>query len=178
MDDPKRTVEQLLVHHRDRLQARIRWMMGAQARRAGDSGDFLGELSQRILEDAASLEWRDSEHFLALATRMARNLIVDRVRRPRVRRFESFTARLCLGDVPEPNADTPSQAAVAGEDVERVLAALEQLPEEHQQVIELRHFEGLGFSGIGERMGRSENAVQLLHARAITALGRRLRGAD
>ena len=169
-------VDELLVRCRSRLLTRIRWMMGEQARRVEDSGDFFGEVSARILARADSLEWRDENHFLALASRIAWHAIVDRVRRPRVKRFESFTANLSAGRVAEEEGTSPSQEVAAEEDIDRVLQALEKLSEDHQSVIELRHFEGLSFREVGERMGRAERAVQSLHARAVTALGRILAG--
>ncbi|MCA8952132.1 MAG: sigma-70 family RNA polymerase sigma factor, partial [Planctomycetes bacterium] len=70
---------------------------------------------------------------------------------------------------------TPSVDAARGEDIERLLEALEQLREDDQRVIELRDFEELSFRAIGERLGRSEAAVQMLHARAVTRLGQALR---
>ena len=117
----------------------------------------------------------DEAHFLALASRIARNLIVDRVRRPRVKRFESFTANLSAGQLADSDR-TPSQAAEGVEAIERMLEALESLSEDHQKVIELRHFEDLPFKAIGEQMGRTESAVQVLHARAVTKLGLALSG--
>ncbi|MCA8953674.1 MAG: hypothetical protein KDE27_29445, partial [Planctomycetes bacterium] len=86
--------EAMLARCQDRLQRRIRWMMGEKARGAGDTDDFLGEVTVRILDQCESLTWRDEAHFLALATRIARHLVIDRVRRPRLRRFESLTASL------------------------------------------------------------------------------------
>jgi RNA polymerase sigma-70 factor (ECF subfamily) len=44
------------------------------------------------------------------------------------------------------------------------------MPEDYRRVIELRHFEALPFRQIGEQLGRSENAAQLLHAQALTRL--------
>ncbi len=165
-------VGQLLAQCQDRLLARIRWMMGAQARRLAESQDFLGEVTARILAKADSLHWHDADHFLALASRIARNLIVDQVRRPRVRRFESFTQSLAARDVAD--GETPSRVAAEGENIENVLAALERLSADDQRVIELRDFEDLPFKTIGERTGRTVAAAQIQHARAIIKLGRAL----
>lgn len=176
MTGARERAEEALTRFRDRLLCRIRWMMGDHARGVDDSEDLLGEVEVRVLEQAPSLVWRDGEHFLALATRIARNAIVDRVRRPRLRRLESLTASLQGGDLVTSSRPSPSQDAARGEDLERVLGALELLGDEDQRVIELRHLEGLPFRAIGERMGRSEAAAQMLHARAVTRLGRLLRG--
>ena len=173
--DGESSAADLLVRCQDRLLTRIRWMMGEQARLAADSVDFLGDVMARVLRDVESLTWRDEDHFLALTSRIARNIIIDRVRRPRIQRFESFTVNMSAGKVADPNDVTPSDEAVKDEALDAILLALEGLSRDHQQVIELRHFDALDFRAIGTRMGRSENAVQVLHTRAVTALGRLLR---
>ncbi len=59
--------EAMLVQCQERLRRRIQWMMGERARRAADTDDYLGEVMVRILEETAKLQWRDENHFLALA---------------------------------------------------------------------------------------------------------------
>jgi RNA polymerase sigma-70 factor (ECF subfamily) len=54
-----------------------------------------------------------------------------------------------------------------------VVAAVERLPPDYRRVLILRHLDGLTFPEVGERMGRSADAVTQLWARAI----RRLRDA-
>jgi RNA polymerase sigma-70 factor (ECF subfamily) len=62
---------------------------------------------------------------------------------------------------------TPSGAAIAREEVERIEAAFEDLSEEHREVITLAHVVGLSRAEIAERMGRSEGAVRVLLHRAL-----------
>lgn len=164
--------EQLLLACQERLLVRIRWMMGESPRRIAESRDFLGDVQARILAEVATLRWRDADHFLALATRIARNLIVDQVRRPRVRRFESFTQGFTFQEADD--ATSPFDAAAEDEELNRLFTALEDLDPDHQRVIELRSFEGLSFREVGASMDRSEAAAQMLHARAVLRLGRAL----
>lgn len=49
-------------------------------------------------------------------------------------------------------------------------SALDQLAEDHKQVLMLRHLEGLSFAEVGERMNRSIGAATQLWARAIVKL--------
>lgn len=167
--------EELLEQCLPRLQNRIRWMMGERARRHADSGDFVSELCLKVLEDARKLRWRDAEHFLQLATRIARNLIIDSTRRKRVQAFESFATNLTAGQIAERGGATPSVNAAGEESIERLLQVLEDLPATDQTVIELRTFEGLSFDEIGTRMNRTAAAAQVLHRRAVARLGRRIR---
>ena len=167
------SVNQLLVACQDKLLTRIRWMMGEPARRAADSMDFMGDVVAKILERQDQLSWQDPQHFLALATRIARNLIRDRVRGARCQRFESFASQ--HSGLPVDMDGTPSSDAASKEEFDRLIESLEELSPDDQRVIELRDFEDLPFAEVGRAMNRSENAVSLLHVRAITRLGRQLR---
>lgn len=46
-------------------------------------------------------------------------------------------------------------------------AALARLPDDYRQVIVLRQLEGLAFSEVAERLGRSAGACRMLWLRAI-----------
>jgi RNA polymerase sigma-70 factor (ECF subfamily) len=66
-------------------------------------------------------------------------------------------------------ADTPSpsEQAMRREQAEAVEGVLAQLPEDYREVIRLRYQEQLPFEEIARRMGRSNNAVRKLWARAV-----------
>jgi RNA polymerase sigma factor (sigma-70 family) len=65
---------------------------------------------------------------------------------------------------------TPSRQLLADETAAELAAALTRLSSDHQTVIRLRHQLGLQFNEIGERMGRSKDAVQKLWMRAVCRL--------
>jgi RNA polymerase sigma-70 factor (ECF subfamily) len=65
---------------------------------------------------------------------------------------------------------TPSRQLLADEAAAELAAALTRLSSDHQTVIRLRHQLGLQFNEIGERMGRSKDAVQKLWMRAVCRL--------
>lgn len=70
--------------------------------------------------------------------------------------------------------DTPSQLCVQQEEAARLQKALAALSDEHQQVIQWRHQEGLSFPEIGERMNRSPDAARMLWYRAYERLAAKL----
>ena len=80
------------------------------------------------------------------------------------------------GNVPPDAHLTPSSAAMHEERRAKFHETLDQLSEEHAQVIRLRNIERLPFKEIGEIMDRSENAVSKLWYRAILQFEERLRG--
>jgi RNA polymerase sigma-70 factor (ECF subfamily) len=65
---------------------------------------------------------------------------------------------------------TPSEEAVRHESSMQLVTALESLPEHYGEVIVLRHVEGLPFSQVAERMGRTIDSVEKLWVRALRQL--------
>lgn len=83
----------------------------------------------------------------------------------------------CLGQlIPDPRS-SPSQQVAAAETKSLVAQAMAQLPDDYQEVLVLRHLEGLTFPQIAERMGRTVDSVEKLWLRAITRLRRQFSGA-
>lgn len=76
------------------------------------------------------------------------------------------------------DTQTPSQHAVADEDARLLMLALEHLPEDMRRVVWLRNWESLPFDEIGQKMGRSAEAVRKLFTRAVRRLGDELEQAD
>jgi RNA polymerase sigma-70 factor (ECF subfamily) len=167
----KRSLDALLARYQGRLLDRIRLMMGAQARDAAESSDFLQETLLDVARSFDGIAIQDEGQLLRWMTEVARNNIRDEVRRPRERSFDTFSSLLLAGGAPAIAEPTPPSDAARREELHQMAECLERLPEDHRQVLELRHFEGLHFEEIGRRMGRSPNAVQLLHTRALVRLG-------
>lgn len=65
---------------------------------------------------------------------------------------------------------TPSQQAIANEEIERIERAFAQLPEDHRDVISYARILGLPHRETAELMGRSEGAVRTLLLRALAQL--------
>lgn len=65
---------------------------------------------------------------------------------------------------------TPSAAASANEQADGLRKALDRLGDPHRQVILWRNFEKLSFAEIGQRLGRSDDAVRMLYNRALERL--------
>jgi RNA polymerase sigma-70 factor (ECF subfamily) len=65
---------------------------------------------------------------------------------------------------------SPSQRATRNEDVLRLAAALEQLPDAQRRAVEMHYWEGCTVAEIGETLERSASAVAGLLHRGLTAL--------
>jgi len=81
-----------------------------------------------------------------------------------------------LGQILIDPHSSPSQMAIRGEQSLRVTAALSRLSADYQNVLILRHLEGLTFPQIGERMGRSVDSVEKLWLRGLTRLRQEFTG--
>ncbi len=169
-------VDELLRSYQEPLLARIRLMMGGRARAAAESSDFLQQTLLEVARGIQGMHVRNEEELLRWMTEVARNNIRDEVRRSREERFRSFTTTV-LAESDEGHASpSPSSIVERRDEQHRIAHCLERMRADFRQVLELRHFEDLGFPEIGRRMGRSSNAVQLLHAKALVRLGELLAG--
>jgi RNA polymerase sigma-70 factor (ECF subfamily) len=72
---------------------------------------------------------------------------------------------------------SPSRQAARREEAVLVADALNRLPDDYREVLVLRHLEGLSFADVSTQMGRTEDSVKNLWARALAKL-RRVLGAD
>jgi len=77
-------------------------------------------------------------------------------------------------EVEDHRVETPEDGLARDEWVEEVRQAVEELPEELRQVVELKYYEGLKQTEIAERMDRSEPWVSTKLSAARGALGTRL----
>jgi RNA polymerase sigma-70 factor (ECF subfamily) len=69
---------------------------------------------------------------------------------------------------------SPSERAIRHEQAEATQFALERLPEQYRQVIQLRERDGHTFEEIGQLMSRSADAARMLWFRAVEHLAREL----
>jgi len=70
--------------------------------------------------------------------------------------------------------ETPSQIILREESCRAIREALERLPADYRQVIELRQFQMLSSAEVGARMNRSAEAVRALLVRALRRLAKEM----
>lgn len=155
----------ILARHEKRLLARIRRMMGPEAREGAESGDVL----QSVYADALSslsTGRLEGHHLLPWMTEVARHKIVDEVRRRRERPMSVSSA-----DVPSAAQTSPVTQLFEGETERALLEALARLDPEHRRVVTLRCEEGLSWLEVARVVGRTEEAARKLYHRALLELG-------
>lgn len=89
-------------------------------------------------------------------------------------RFDQSTC--ALSQIIADPQSSPSQQAQRVEMGSIVAKAIGQLPQDYQDVLMMRHVEGLTFPQIAQRMERSVDSVEKLWLRGITSLRRQFTG--
>jgi RNA polymerase sigma-70 factor, ECF subfamily len=121
----------------------------------------------------AEVSWQDRTHFMSVAARVMRRILVEHARRRHAdKRGGDQTHVTLTGLIAAPDAHTVD-VLVLDEALER----LQAFDARQAQVVELRYFGGLTYPEVGEALGISEATVHrsLRHARAW--LRRELAGA-
>lgn len=154
-----------------------------QAKASGN--DLVQEAFLETLRIFERFTGNTEEEFLAWIREIVLNKGKDFRRRFRGAQSRQVNREQSLGSLtwldeprgPIPGTDlSPSSQAQVNEEERVVARALARLPDHYQQVIRLRTWEKLTFAEVGSRLGRTEDAVRMLWARAIDRLGQELEG--
>jgi RNA polymerase sigma-70 factor (ECF subfamily) len=155
------------------LESALTQFLRRSWRNRSDVDDLCQEVYVRVYE-AAQKEIPDPVRPFVFA--VARNLIINRVRREQIVPIES------LGDLDALNiaADEPGpdRNAMAREELRRLQSALDNLPPRCRQAVVLKKIEGLSRKEIAQRMGISEDTVHRHLTEGRHALADLLYGED
>ena len=112
----------------------------------------------------ADVDWKNRTHFLSVAARVMRRILVEHARARRADKRGGDALHVTLtGPIPAPDAK-PIDVLALDEAMER----LREFDARQAQIVELSYFGGLTYPEIGELVGISEASVDrdLRHARA------------
>jgi RNA polymerase sigma-70 factor (ECF subfamily) len=152
-------------------------------RAKGGSSDLVQETFLEAHRDFGQFGGDNEQELKAWLRRMLVNNVANFTRRFRAAKRQA-AAEVSLNAAPSSAARVgqlaaasppPDQQTLARERNEAVRRALDRLPEDYRQVLNLRYEEGCSFETIGERLGRSSNAAQKLFARAVERLQQELK---
>ena len=158
--------ERLFSLHAERTLMFIRGRLG-KLRAKVEPEDVLQDAYLAAHRSFDDFEYTDDGAFLRWLCRIIDN---------RMRDTHDYFAAKKRQAVPVPKSALtgPVTALNRAEERERIEAALQQLSEEHREVLLLRYFGGLSAEETGQRMDRTSGAVRNLAARAMVELGKHL----
>jgi RNA polymerase sigma factor (TIGR02999 family) len=165
-DGDKNALDQLVpvVYAQLRTLARQRLRMAANERSLNTTG-LVHEAYLRLLETSAS--FKDRDHFLAFASRVMRNVLVDHARK---RVASKRGGGAALGELHEETwvSEVDSDRVT---ELDEALDRLEQLDERQARMVEQRYFGGLTLEEVAATMNVSLATVKrdLRSARAWLA---------
>jgi RNA polymerase sigma-70 factor (ECF subfamily) len=147
------------------LEAVLRQFLQHNWHNKADVDDLLQEVYVRVCESARQ---RIPEPTKPFVFTIARNLLIDRVRRERIIPIEAVSDLDALEI--EKDEPGPERSAIARDELRRLQGALDRLPARAREAIVLKQVDGLSRREIAERMGIGEGTVKQYVADGIRAL--------
>jgi len=156
------SLEELYLIHFDRIYSYLHMTVSNRH----DAEDLTTQTFLKMLESIGRFRWQ-SAPFSAWLFRIAHNLSMDHFRARRRWQPEE--------DVPEPDESTSAEAsALHSIGRKSMLALIDDLSAEQQQVLALKFVFGFSNSEAAEIGGKTEGAVKSLQHRALVALHKKL----
>lgn len=115
-------------------------------------GDLVGEAVLKLIQ-VERMEWRDTAHFMALAARVMRQVLIDQARARNAGKRAHHKVTMVTGmDVGEPPVDLLALNAA--------LTDLERFDPERAAIVEMRYFGGMSLQDIADVTGSSLATVK------------------
>jgi RNA polymerase sigma-70 factor, ECF subfamily len=176
----------LLKLYRSHLSYLARRQLGSQLQVKVDASDVAQDACLEAHRHFGQFQGTTDAEFGAWMRKILAGLLANSVRRYRgtqrrdVRRerplaYDTIDSSQVVARQQTARDETPSQQAVKRETSRELESAINELPPQYQQVIDLRSLEGLTFVEVAEQMGKSQDSVEKLWRRAIAALRKTLR---
>jgi RNA polymerase sigma-70 factor (ECF subfamily) len=158
----------------DRLRPYVRLLarplLGPELAGKLDASDLVQESLLRVAFGLPQFDGPDVPQFLAWVGRIVAHVAASTDRhhaagkRDRRREAAGLLAQTVAGGT------TPEERAQRDEQAARLAAALERLPPAYRDIIQGRFFDGLAFTDLAARTGRSAGALRVLCLRAVERL--------
>jgi len=107
------------------------------------------------LIDQKRTQWRDREHFFAMASQIIRRILVDHARRLHAQRRGGLETRITLDEALAPQQDRDLNLV----ELDNALEALSRIDSQQARIIELRFFGGLSIEATGRILSVSPSTV-------------------
>jgi RNA polymerase sigma factor (TIGR02999 family) len=143
-----------LVYNQLQMLAR-RQLRRERAGHTLDTGALVHEAYVKLVESAGA-DWQDRGHFLGIAARAMRQILVDHARRKQARKRGGAWQRTTLAEE-RLGASTPVEEMLA---LDHALDRLGELDQRMRQVVECRFFAGLSEQETAVALGVTDRTVR------------------
>ncbi len=167
---------QLFEHNLPALTAFLRAKVGGELAGRESVRDLAQSVCREVLRDLDQLTFRGEEQFRAYLFLQASRKVVDRYRYHKQEMRDAARIEPLPSEAEEAEllgtygSLTPSRAAGAKEELSRVEAALQLLPEAQRDAVLLSRIAGLSYQEIARQKGATEAAVRGMVARGLARL--------
>ena len=171
-------LDQLLQRYLPQLHAFVHARLGKQMRARESSVDVVQSVCRELLSARESFAFRGEDRFRAWLFTSALNKLRERHRRMHADKRDVAREIAAADDeafLAVAHLMTPSQDAIGNETAVALRDSLEELDEDHREVVTLARLVRLPHRVIAEVMGRNEEATRQLLARAMLQLARNLK---
>jgi RNA polymerase sigma-70 factor, ECF subfamily len=132
-----------------------------------DAEDVMGEVFVSMVEGLKT--YKDTgAPFEAWLYRIASHRTADFYRKTKHAHSED------LSDLMSDDEDLPEEQLISQQNLQAMRAAIQKLPEEHQQILILRFIERKTHDEVAQLMGKSASAIRTIQFRALTQLAEHL----
>lgn len=174
-------LDQLCRVYAERVRWMVRLRMSKELRSKLDSIDVVQDALVSALGGLEDFTYKNEGDFVRWLSRIAENVLRDNwdrfqaekrdIRKEvRLDNYRPTSGDGLVGTAGPVEAATPSVIMSRKEELDKLEKAIDTLKAEYRQVIVLTKIEGLGYQEIGDRLGKSTEAVRKLVSRAMTAL--------
>jgi RNA polymerase sigma-70 factor, ECF subfamily len=160
------------------LKALVERMLTGRLSAKVDASDVVQQAMVAAIDHFAQFRGDDVAEWYGWCVHIVRNEVLNLIRywHQDVRDVdrEQAIAPELGGPGMSSDGSSPSKQASNREEAARLIRAVDQLPPDYRQVIELRNLGDLPFADVAARMGRTQAAVRQLWVRALQQLKREL----
>ena len=172
-------IEELLHEHLPELRGYVRLRMGREIRNMESASDIVQSVCREILQHRDRFRFPGEDGFRRWLYTTALRKLSQRAER--LRAVKRGGGHVALDEVPEAVAAeglldcyrsfcTPSRVVQAREEVARIEAAFDELPDDYREVVTMARILGMSHAEIAVRTGRSAGATRMLLYRALEKL--------
>jgi len=183
----RRAVEVLLERLLPGLRGFVRLKAGKLIRAKESCSDLVQSTCREVIADLDHFEFRGERSFRQWLYETALRKILDRQRYYHAEKRDAGRERALLVDSSAADSQllasyasfcTPSQQAIAHEEIGRLEQAFDRLPEHYREVILCARYLELSHAETAKHMGRSEDSVRNLLPAALAHLSTLLAGSS